>query len=129
MSLSIELKDYLQSHGATEVGFADITNFSPKEGLNSGVVFYITYPKEIIRDMENAPTLEYVLELVDLNTRLDALGMLCEEYLIDKGYDAYAQTNYSYSCGIRLDWKVSTLYNIEVWFRLKIVISLDKCPS
>ena len=92
MSLSIELKDYLQSHGATEVGFADITNFSPKEGLNSGVVFYITYPKEIIRDMENAPTLEYVLELVDLNTRLDALGMLCEEYLIDKGYDAYAQT-------------------------------------
>ena len=82
MSLSIELKEYLQNNGATEVGFADITNFSPKEGLNSGVVFYITYPKEIIRDMENAPTLEYVLELVDLNTRLDALGMLCEEYLI-----------------------------------------------
>ena len=92
MSLSIELKEYLQNNGATEVGFADITNFSPKEGLNSGVIFYITYPKEIIRAMENAPTLEYVLELVDLNTRLDALGMLCEEYLIDKGYDAYAQT-------------------------------------
>ena len=65
MSLSIELKEYLQNNGATEVGFADITNFSPKEGMNSGVVFYITYPKEI---------------------------MLCEEYLIDKGYDAYAQT-------------------------------------
>ncbi len=92
MSLSIELKKHLQKNGATEVGFADITNFSPKEGLNSGVVFYITYPKEIIRDMENAPTLEYVLELVDLNSRLDALGMLCEEYLIDNGYDAYAQT-------------------------------------
>jgi epoxyqueuosine reductase QueG len=92
MSLSIELKEYLQKNGATEVGFADITKFTPKEGLNSGVVFYITYPKEIIQNMENAPTLEYVLELVDLNTRLDALGMLCEEYLIDKGYDAYAQT-------------------------------------
>ena len=46
MSLSIELKKHLQKNGATEVGFADITNFSPKEGLNSGVVFYITYPKE-----------------------------------------------------------------------------------
>ena len=31
MSLSIELKEYLQNNGATEVGFADITNFSPKE--------------------------------------------------------------------------------------------------
>ena len=52
MSLSLELKNYLKKEGASEVGFADITNFSPKEGLNSGVVFYITYPKEIIRNME-----------------------------------------------------------------------------
>ena len=50
MSLSIELKNFLQKKGATEVGYADITNFSPKQGLNSGVVFYITYPKEIIRN-------------------------------------------------------------------------------
>ena len=92
MSLSIELKKYLQGNGATEVGFADITNFSPKEGLNSGVVFYIAYPKDIIKNMKNAPTMEYLWELVDLNTRLDALGMLCEEYLINEGYDAYAQT-------------------------------------
>ena len=103
MSLSIELKDYLQSHGATEVGFADITNFSPKEGLNSGVVFYITYPKEIIRDMENAPTLEYVLELVDLNTRLDALGMLCEEYLIEKrGWELILESSILLNCLIKL---------------------------
>ena len=92
MSLSIELKNFLQNSGATEVGYADITNFSPKEGLNSGVVFYIAYPKEIIRNMQNAPTMEYLYELIDLNTRLDALGMACEEFLIDKGYDAYAQT-------------------------------------
>ena len=43
MSLSIELKEYLQNNGATEVGFADITNFSPKERMNSGVVFYIIW--------------------------------------------------------------------------------------
>ena len=92
MSLSLELKNYLKKEGSSEVGFADITNFSPKEGLNSGVVFYITYPKEIIRNMENAPTMEYLWELIDLNTRLDALGMLCEEYLINEGYEAYAQT-------------------------------------
>ena len=92
MTLSHSLKKYLLSEGATEVGFADINNFTPKKGLNTGVVFYITYPKEIIRNMQNAPTSEYVEELVSLNSRLDALGMKCEEYLIDQGFDAYAQT-------------------------------------
>lgn len=92
MNLSLELKQYLISQGAHEVGFADITNFTPKKSLNNGVVFYIPYPKEIIKHMQNAPTKEYVKELVSLNSRLDELGMKCEEFLINKGYRAYAQT-------------------------------------
>ena len=72
MSLSHKLKNHLLKNGATEVGFADIANFTPKEGLEIGVVFYITYPKEIIRNMQNAPTPEYLQELINLNTRLDA---------------------------------------------------------
>ncbi len=92
MSLSNKLKKYLLENGATSVGYADITEHTPKRGLNNGVVFYITYPKEIIRNMQNAPTQEYVDELVSLNMRLDELGMKCEEYLINNGYDAYAQT-------------------------------------
>lgn len=92
MTLSIKLKKFLIKNGATEVGFADIANFTPQPELKNGVVFYITYPKEIIRHMQNAPTQEYVEELVSLNSRLDALGMKCEEFLIDEGYNAYAQT-------------------------------------
>lgn len=92
MTLSCELKNYLLENGAIEVGYADIENFTTKKGLDTGVVFYITYPKEIIRKMKNAPTQEYVDELVSLNTRLDELGIKCEEYLISKGYNAYAQT-------------------------------------
>ena len=92
MSFSNKLKKFLLKKGADEVGFANINNFTPKNKLNIGVVFYITYPKEIIRRMINAPTQEYVDELVSLNTRLDALGMKCEEYLIENGYEAYAQT-------------------------------------
>ena len=92
MTLTLELKNYLLANGADEVGFADITHFTTKKGLNTGVVFYITYPKEIIRNMLYAPTREYVDELVSMNSRLDALGMKCEEFLIDKGYGAYAQT-------------------------------------
>ena len=30
MNLSLELKNYLLDNGATEVGFADITNFTPQ---------------------------------------------------------------------------------------------------
>ena len=92
MSLSVELKKFLKKNGATEVGYADINTFTPKEELTNGVVFYITYPKNIIRKMENAPTQEYVDELVSMNTRLDELGMKCEKFLIKKGFKAYAQT-------------------------------------
>ena len=92
MSISLKLKNHLLKNGATEVGFGDITQFTPKKGLDVGVVFYITYPKEIIQNMENAPTQEYLEELIKLNSRLDALGMKCEEFLIEQGYDAYAQT-------------------------------------
>lgn len=92
MALSLKLKKFLLNNGATEVGFADITNFTPRPGLDTGVVFYITYPKEIIRNMQNAPTQEYLEELISLNSRLDSLGMKCEEFLMDEGYNAYAQT-------------------------------------
>ena len=92
MALSLKLKKYLLKNGASEVGFADIANFTPQPGLNYGIVFYITYPKEIIRNMQNAPTQEYVKELVSLNSRLDELGEQCENFLIERGYNAYAQT-------------------------------------
>lgn len=92
MSLTKNLKDYLIKNGATEVGFADISDVSIIEGLNTGVVMYIAYPKSIIKTMTNAPSMEYVLKLVELNTQLDKLGILCEEYLINHGYKAYAQT-------------------------------------
>ena len=92
MTLTSMLKKFLLDNGATEVGFADITHFTPKQNLDKGIVFYITYPKEIIRDMQNAPTKEYLYELIDLNRRLDSLGMACEKFIIDNGYNAYAQT-------------------------------------
>ena len=56
MDLTQELNEFLLRNGACEVGFADITNFTTKEGLDTGIVFYITYPKKIIKNMQNAPT-------------------------------------------------------------------------
>lgn len=92
MSLSDDLRKYLLSNGATKVGFADISDVTIIDGYNYGIVFYIAYPREIIKNMSNAPTKEYLSELIDINSRLDNLGMLCEEFLIKRGYGAYAQT-------------------------------------
>ena len=78
--------------GAKNVGFADISDVTIMDGLNSGVVLYVTYPRDIINGMSNAPTEEYLLKLVEINAKLDELGMLCEEFLIARGYKAYAQT-------------------------------------
>ena len=36
MSLSNKLKEYLLENGATSVGYADITGFSPKKELDNG---------------------------------------------------------------------------------------------
>ena len=92
MDLSFELKNYLLMKGANKVGFADMSNITPIKGLNIGVVFYLVYPKEIVVGMQNAPTLDYLNELIRLNSKLDELGMICEDFLIDNGYNAYAQT-------------------------------------
>ena len=70
MNLSQNLREYLINHGACEVGFADISDVTIIDGLNSGVVFYITYPVEILKRMSNAPTMEYVLKLVEMNSRI-----------------------------------------------------------
>lgn len=92
MDLTQELNEFLLRNGACEVGFADITNFTTKEGLDTGIVFYITYPKKIIKNMQNAPTLDYLNEYNNINSKLDELSIKCEEFIIKKGHNAYAQT-------------------------------------
>ena len=49
--------------------------------------------------MKNAPTQEYVDELVNLNSRLDELGMKCEKYLIAKYKSNIAKYGYNNSLG------------------------------
>ena len=47
-------------NGANEVGYADISDVTPKKGLDYGIVFYMTYPREIIRTIRDAPSMEYL---------------------------------------------------------------------
>jgi hypothetical protein len=49
MSLSRKLKKFLIKNGATDVGYADINDCSPKKDLDRGVVFYIIYQKKLLK--------------------------------------------------------------------------------
>ncbi|MDO5850291.1 MAG: 4Fe-4S double cluster binding domain-containing protein [Methanobacteriaceae archaeon] len=92
MSLSEDIRKLLEKENVAYVGFADISGISPKSGLNSGIVFYIPYEKETIKSIRKAPTEDYLAEYLELNRKLDEIAIKCEEFLIDKGYKAYAQT-------------------------------------
>ena len=92
MSLSDDVRKFLENEGTVDVGFADISTISPKSGLNSGIVFYIPYEKETIKSIKKAPTEEYLAEYLELNRKLDEIAIKCEDFLIGKGYKAYAQT-------------------------------------
>lgn len=92
MSLSDDVRKFLENEGTVDVGFADISTISPKSGLNSGIVFYIPYEKETIKSIKKAPTEEYLAEYLELNRKLDEIAIKCEEFLIEKGYKAHAQT-------------------------------------
>lgn len=86
------LRQLLLDNGACEVGYADISDVTPKKGLDYGIVFYMTYPREIIQTIRDSPSIEYFKYYDYLNDQLDDLGLLCEEYLIAHGFKAYAQT-------------------------------------
>lgn len=92
MSLSLKLRKYLLKAGATRVGYADISDVTIMDGLTSGVIFYVTYSKDVLKTMSNAPSKEYAEKIVEVNRKLDEIGLKCEEYLKNRGFQAYAQT-------------------------------------
>lgn len=105
-----ELLQELKARGASLVGFAkveglyDVMHLPPTnteetnqtnlhiEEYPFGISIGIHIPKEIIKGIANAPTLDYYNAYYDLNHRLDELALFCENYLMTLGYKAYAQT-------------------------------------
>lgn len=104
------LKDKLLNRGASLVGFARIKGLYKEYELSSsligdserdyfnmpqypfGISIAIKVPIEVIKGISEGPTIDYFNTYLKLNDSLDELGLYCEEYLISKGYDAYAQT-------------------------------------
>ncbi len=105
-----EIEQMLLENGATMVGFARIkelydntdVNGQEREGTVTepigipqypyAVSIILAHPKEVIRNISSAPTMDYFNAYHRLNDKLDELAVLCAQYIKEQGYQAYPQT-------------------------------------
>ena len=64
----------------------------PSSDYPVGIAVAVPLPKHIIKDLQLAPTREYYELYTTLNDKLNAIVTAGEEYLISRGYHAYALT-------------------------------------
>ncbi len=91
MTLKEELIQKLQNEGAALVGIGDMTDVE-NCSYPIGIAVAIPVPKNIIIDLQTRPTKEYYDMYYEWNRRLNHIVIIGEEFLKNKGYEAYAQT-------------------------------------
>lgn len=89
--LSDELKTLLYDNGAAIVGFADLSAIVD-HNMTSGVSIAINIPIEIIKSIHDGPTIDYYNANHSINDKLNQLVSMGADFLMNKGYEAYAQT-------------------------------------
>ena len=97
-SLAEKLRDYLLSLGAHKVGFADFTPHREwlqreygEEWLDypRAVSVAVNFPRAVLDEIVDGPTLTYVRYYDALNTALDRISLYGAEWLDVQGYRAY----------------------------------------
>lgn len=91
MELTEELKKLLYCQGADLVGIGDLSKIE-NCNFKTGISVAVSLPKNVIIDLQEAPTKEYYNLYHSLNQKLNEIVMAGEEFLNHKGYEAYAQT-------------------------------------
>lgn len=82
MSISEELKEYLISEGASDVGF-----FACDDGpLPFGISVVVRLSREIVKEIDGAPTLTYFNHYRQVNAFIDRLLLQAGLFLQKKGY-------------------------------------------
>jgi epoxyqueuosine reductase QueG len=89
-TLNDELLTFLESHGASLVGFADLYEIDPKarDGFPFGISIAIALDPKIMSEIKEGPTAAYYEEYKRLNALLDDLGQKTVQFLMEKGYNA-----------------------------------------
>lgn len=91
MGLTEDLKNLLRCQGADLAGIGDL-NQVQNCNFKIGVAVAVSLPKNVIMDLQKAPTKEYYDLYGFLNEKLNGIAMAGEEFLRSKGFEAYAQT-------------------------------------
>lgn len=91
MTLTEELKEILHFQGADLVGIGDMSSVE-NCNFKTGISVAVSLPKNIIIDLQEAPTQEYYNLYYSLNSKLNEIVMAGEEFLKKEGFEAYAQT-------------------------------------
>lgn len=91
MDLTKELKALLYRHGACLAGIGSLKGIEGC-GYDTGVAVAVLLPKNVICDLQEAPTKEYYDLYYSLNDKLNQIVTAGEKFLQEKGFDTYAQT-------------------------------------
>lgn len=104
------IKQMLLENGASMVGFAKVDERYNEVNLNGprseesvtepisipryplGIAIILAYPKDVIKNIGNSPTMDYYNAYHSLNDKLDELAIKCVDYIKEQGYNAYPQT-------------------------------------
>ncbi len=92
--ITVEVKKELQRLGADLVGIGDITMLpvEVRKNMTYGIAIAVAVDSEVIKGIEDGPTMEYRLAYDELNDKLDEIVTLGAEYIHRLGYEAIAQT-------------------------------------
>lgn len=91
LRLKSELFQRLAEKGAKLIGVADLTGVV-EGNMRTGVSVAVPVPKQIVRDLQTAPTKEYYDAYYSINAQLDMIVMTGAEFLQENGYQAVANT-------------------------------------
>lgn len=91
MKLTDEVKKLLYDCGADLIGIGDMSEVENCH-FKTGISIAVALSKNIIIDLQKAPTKEYYDLYHSLNKKLNEIVMAGEDFLKERGFEAYAQT-------------------------------------
>ncbi len=94
VDFTIAVKNELKRFGADKVGVGDISMLpvDARRNMTFGIAVAVAIDPDVIRGIENGPTLEYRLAYDNLNYKLDEIVTYGAQYIQSFGYEAIAQT-------------------------------------
>jgi len=95
MSVSDEIRLWLDGEGASVYGFADLTTLNPavRQGFDRGIAIGLVYTADALRDNRNGDPRRYYREYQEINRRLPDLARGVETILVRHGYKAWAKVS------------------------------------